>query len=58
MHRTKVSGSLSVEVPDVMEKGKLMFSPRNQASHEESHITKCQSLVNQDMSDMEIKSGN
>jgi hypothetical protein len=33
----------------VMEKGKWMFNPRNQASHEESHITKHQSLVNQVM---------
>jgi hypothetical protein len=33
----------------VMEKGKCMFNLRNQASHEESHITKCQSLLNQDM---------
>jgi hypothetical protein len=49
MHRRRTSGSLGVEVPDVMEKGKWMFNPRNQASHEESHITKCQTLVNQDM---------
>jgi hypothetical protein len=33
----------------VMENDKGMFNPRNQASHKESHITKCQSLVNQDM---------
>jgi hypothetical protein len=32
-----------------MEKGKCMFNPRNQAIHEESHITKCQYLLNQDM---------
>jgi hypothetical protein len=32
-----------------MEKGNWMFNLRNQASHEESHITKCQSLLNQDM---------
>jgi hypothetical protein len=38
-----------VEVPNVMEKGKWMFNPRNQASHKESHITKSQSLLNQDM---------
>jgi hypothetical protein len=33
----------------VIEKGKWMFNLRNQAIHEESHITKCQSLLNQDM---------
>jgi hypothetical protein len=33
----------------MMEKGKLMFNPSNQASHEESHISKCQSLLNQDI---------
>jgi hypothetical protein len=33
----------------VMEKGKWMFNPRNKSSHEESHITKCQPLLNQDM---------
>jgi hypothetical protein len=26
-----------------------MFNLKNQAIHEESHITKCQSLLNQDM---------
>jgi hypothetical protein len=48
-HQRRASRSLSVEVPDVMEKGKWMFNLRSQASHEESHITKCQSLLNQDM---------
>jgi hypothetical protein len=33
----------------VMEKDKWMFNPRNQAIYEESHITKCQSQLNQDM---------
>jgi hypothetical protein len=33
----------------VMDKGKWMFSPRNQSSHEESHISECQSLLNQDI---------
>jgi hypothetical protein len=33
----------------VMEKDKWIFNPRNQSSHEESHISKCQSLVNQDI---------
>jgi hypothetical protein len=32
-----------------MEKGKWMLNPKNQAIHEESHITKYQSLLNQDM---------
>jgi hypothetical protein len=45
----RASGSFGVEVPDVMENSKWMFNPRNQASHEESHISKCQSLLNQDM---------
>jgi hypothetical protein len=45
----KSEWSLGVEVPDVIEKGKWMFNLRNQASHEESHIIKCQSLLNQDM---------
>jgi hypothetical protein len=30
----------------VMKKAKWMLNPRNQASHEESHISKCQSLLN------------
>jgi hypothetical protein len=49
MHQRRASESLGIEVPDMMEKGKWMFNPRNQASHEKSHITKCQSLLNQDM---------
>jgi hypothetical protein len=49
MHQRKACGSLGVEEPYVMEKGKWMFNPRNQAIHEESHITMCQSLLNQDM---------
>jgi hypothetical protein len=32
-----------------MEKGKWKLNPRNQAIYEESHIIKCQSLLNQDM---------
>jgi hypothetical protein len=43
----RASESLGVKVPDVMEKGKRMFNLRNQSSHEESHISKCQSLLNQ-----------
>jgi hypothetical protein len=49
MHRRRASGSLGVEEPYVMEKGKWMFNPKNQGIHDESHITKCQSLLNQDM---------
>jgi hypothetical protein len=49
MHRRRASGSLGIEEPYVIEKGKWMFNLRNQAIHEESHITKCQSLLNQDM---------
>jgi hypothetical protein len=48
-HRRRASGSLGVEVPYVIEKGKWMFNPKNHASHEESHISKCQSLLNQDI---------
>jgi hypothetical protein len=32
-----------------MENDKWMFNLRNQGNHEESHITKCQSLLNQDV---------
>jgi hypothetical protein len=49
MYRRRISGSLSVEKMYVIEKGKWMFNLSNQAIHEESHITKCQSLLNQDM---------
>jgi hypothetical protein len=45
-HQRRVSESLDIEVPDVMEKGKWMFNPRSQSSYEESHISKCQSLLN------------
>jgi hypothetical protein len=37
MHWRRASGSLGAEVPDMMDKGKWMFNPRNQASHEECH---------------------
>jgi hypothetical protein len=33
----------------VMEKGKWIFNPRNQAYYEESYITKYQSLLNQEV---------
>jgi hypothetical protein len=49
MHRRRASRSLDIEESYAMEKGKLMFNLRNQASYEESHITKCQSLLNQDI---------
>jgi hypothetical protein len=49
MHRRRAGGSLGVEVPNVMEKGKWMFNLKNQAIHVESHISKCQSLLNQDI---------
>jgi hypothetical protein len=49
MHQRRASESLGVEKSYVMEKGTWMFSVRNQAIHEESHITKCQSLLNQYM---------
>jgi hypothetical protein len=49
MHRRRESRSLDVEEPYVMEKGKWMFNLRNQAYYKESYITKCQSLLNQEM---------
>jgi hypothetical protein len=49
MHQKRASESLGVEKPHVMEKGEWMFNPRNLAIHEESHITNCLSLLNQDM---------
>jgi hypothetical protein len=49
VHQRRASESLGVEVPYVIENGKWIFNLRNQASHEELHITKCQSLPNQDM---------
>jgi hypothetical protein len=49
MHQRRASGSLGVEEPHVMEKGKWMFDLRNQANYEESQITKCQSSLNQDI---------
>jgi hypothetical protein len=49
MHQRRASGSLGVEIPDVMEKGKQKFNWKNQASHEESYVSKCQSLLNQDI---------
>jgi hypothetical protein len=56
MHQRRVSRSLGVEVPDA--KDKWMLNPKNQSSHEESHISMCQSLLNQAQSDLEIKSKN
>jgi hypothetical protein len=49
MHQRRASGSLDAEKPYVMEKGKWMFNPRNQAYYEELYITKCQSLLNQEV---------
>jgi hypothetical protein len=49
MHRKRGSRSLGVEVSDMIENGKWMFNLMNQAIHKESHISKCQSLLNQDI---------
>jgi hypothetical protein len=49
IHRRRASGSLDVEEPYVIKKGKWMFNLRNQAYYEESYITKCQSLFNQEI---------
>jgi hypothetical protein len=49
MHRRRASGSLGIEEPYVMKKGRWMFNPRNQTIYEELYITKYQSLLNQDM---------
>jgi hypothetical protein len=40
---------LGIEVPDVMEKIQCMLNPMDQASHEQSHFSKYESLLNQDM---------
>jgi hypothetical protein len=49
MHQRKASDSLGIEKPYVMKNGKWMFSPMNQAYYGDSYITKCQSLLNQEM---------
>jgi hypothetical protein len=49
IHQRRASGSLGIKELYVMEKGKLIFNPRNQVYYEESYITKCQSLFNQEM---------
>jgi hypothetical protein len=49
MHWRRASKGLGVEEPYVIEKGKWMFNLRNQAYYEESYITKCQSLLNQEV---------
>jgi hypothetical protein len=49
MHQRRASGSLGIDEPYVIEKGKWMFNLKNQSIYEESHITKYQSLSNQDM---------
>jgi hypothetical protein len=41
MHQRRASGSLGIEVPDVMEEGKCMFNLRNEAKYEKSYIIKC-----------------
>jgi hypothetical protein len=49
IHWRRASGSLGVKESYVMDKGKWKFNLRNQAYYEESYITKCQSLFNQEM---------
>jgi hypothetical protein len=49
MHQRRASESLIFQEHYVMKKGKWILNLRNQAIYEESHITKCQSLLNQDM---------
>jgi hypothetical protein len=49
MHRRKTSGSLGVNEPYVMETDKWMSSLSNQAYYGDSYITKCQSLLNQEI---------
>jgi hypothetical protein len=49
MHQRRANGSLGVEEPYVMKKSEWMFNPRNQAYYEESYISKCQSLLNQEV---------
>jgi hypothetical protein len=40
IHQRREGGSLGVEKPYVMENGKWMFNPSNQAYYEKSYITK------------------
>jgi hypothetical protein len=49
MHQRRASESLNVNKLYVIEKGKWMFNLKNQPINKESHITKCQSLLNKDM---------
>jgi hypothetical protein len=49
MHLRRASETFYVEELYVMEKGKWMFSLRNQAYYRDLYITKCQSLLNQEM---------
>jgi hypothetical protein len=48
MHQRRLSKSFSIEVLDVMKNGKWMLKFKKSTSHEKSHISKCQSLLNQD----------
>jgi hypothetical protein len=58
MYQRRASGSLDIEEPYVMEKGKWMFNLMNQAYYEESYITNYQSLLNKKWNDLYIKSEN
>jgi hypothetical protein len=58
MHRRRASGSLGVEVPNVMEKGKWMFSPRNHATMKNYISLSVNLYCIKIWSDMEIKCGN
>jgi hypothetical protein len=49
MYQRRATRSLGVEEPYMMEKGKWMFTSRNQAYYGDSCIIKCQSLLNQEM---------
>jgi hypothetical protein len=55
MHQRRASESPGTEEPYVMKKGKWMFNMRNQAYYEELYITKCQSLLNQEMEWLEYQ---
>jgi hypothetical protein len=58
MHRRRASESFTVKEPYVIENDKWIFNLRNQACYGESYITKCQSLLNQEIKWLEYQKWN
>jgi hypothetical protein len=58
IHRRRASGSLGIEKSYVMEKGKWIFNPRNQAYYEESISLSVNLYWIKKWSDLHTKSGN